>query len=77
MRMVRRSRVLRVLILVLAVLLVVAACGDDDSSDVDLDAGLDVGDPAPAFTLEASDGSTVSLSDYDGPALLYFHMADG
>ena len=33
---------------------------------------------APAFTLPASDGSTVSLSDYAGqPVLLYFHMANG
>ena len=33
---------------------------------------------APAFSLPASDGSTVSLSDFAGqPVLLYFHMANG
>ena len=34
---------------------------------------------APAFTLPSADGSTVSLSDYNGkqPVLLYFHMAVG
>lgn len=47
------------------------ACGDDGG------AGLDVGDSAPDFTLPASDGSTVSLGDFDEPVLLYFHMADG
>jgi len=37
-----------------------------------------VENPAPAFTLPSSDGSTVSLSDFAGqPVLLYFHMANG
>lgn len=41
--------------------------------------GLQVGDVAPAFTLPATDGSQVSLTDYVGqqPVLLYFHMAVG
>jgi cytochrome oxidase Cu insertion factor (SCO1/SenC/PrrC family) len=50
---------------------VAGACGDDDG------AGLEVGDAAPDFTLPASDGSSVSLGDFDEPVLLYFHMADG
>lgn len=42
-------------------------------------AQLRVGDAAPAFSLPASDGDTVSLADYVGeqPVLLYFHMAVG
>ena len=39
---------------------------------------LAVGDDAPSFSLPDSSGSIVSLDDYaGGPALLYFHMADG
>lgn len=41
-------------------------------------ASLQIGSPAPDFTLPASDGHTVSLDDYTGqPVLLYFHMANG
>jgi uncharacterized lipoprotein YajG len=37
------------------------------------------GDPAPNFSLEATGGGSVSLSEYQGkqPVLLYFHMAVG
>ena len=38
---------------------------------------LRVGDPAPAFTLQATDGSTVSLSDFRGKTVvLYFYPKD-
>lgn len=40
---------------------------------------LEVGSPAPDFSLPTADGGTVSLADYTGkqPILLYFHMAEG
>lgn len=43
------------------------------------DEGVQVGDPAPAFTLPSASGEQISLADYRGskPVLLYFHMADG
>ena len=42
-------------------------------------AGLEVGSPAPEFTLTDTAGNPVSLDEYrdGGPALLYFHMAVG
>jgi cytochrome oxidase Cu insertion factor (SCO1/SenC/PrrC family) len=40
--------------------------------------GIEVGSPAPEFTLPESRGGTVGLADYAGrPVLLYFHMALG
>lgn len=41
--------------------------------------GIAIGGQAPDFTLPASSGGEISLSDYTGdkPALLYFHMAMG
>lgn len=63
------------------------ACGQDKKDETaqrstptsTTQAGLQVGDPAPSFSLSASDGSTVTLDDYKGkqPVLLFFHMADG
>jgi peroxiredoxin len=50
----------------------VALAGCGDATD-----GLGVGDKAPDFTLPTASGGTASLDDYAGPALLYFHMADG
>lgn len=39
---------------------------------------VEVGQRAPAFSLESSSGGTVSLSDYAGkPVLLYFSMGPG
>ena len=50
-----------------------AACGGQTSAD------LEVGEAAPGFTLTATDGTTVSLSDYVGSksVLLYFSMGYG
>jgi hypothetical protein len=60
-----------VLVLMLLSSLIMAGCGG--ATD-----GLAVGDRAPAFDLPTASGSTVALDDYaGGPALLYFHMADG
>ena len=65
------SIVRAVLVLILLSGLIMAGCGD--AAD-----GLTVGDPAPTFVLPTASGSTVALDDYaGGPALLYFHMADG
>jgi cytochrome oxidase Cu insertion factor (SCO1/SenC/PrrC family) len=54
------------------VAILITACGSPES-------GLEEGDRAPDFSLQAADGDTVSLSDYRGeqPVLLYFHMALG
>lgn len=67
----RRQRPQRPLVVLLALAVsVLAGCGGTD--------GLAVGDSAPDFALPEASGSTVSLDDYaGGPALLYFHMADG
>jgi len=58
----------------LAVLLisaVLAGCAPDQ-------AGISVGDTAPAFRLPSVSGGEVGLSDYEGrPVLLFFHMAVG
>jgi len=58
------------------------ACGGNEAEETALPPvaaeGISVGAAAPAFTLPASDGKTVSLADYAGkPVLLYFHMALG
>ena len=54
-------------------LLIAAACKGESG------AALQVGDVAPDFTLTATAGSTVSLSDYAGSksVLLYFSMGYG
>ncbi len=67
--------------------ILLGACGQDKKNEAaqqptptqTVRAGLQVGDPAPFFSLPASDGSTVTLDDYKGkqPVLLFFHMADG
>jgi hypothetical protein len=41
-------------------------------------ATAEVGQPGPAFTEMSVNGSSISLRDFDGQAvLLYFSMADG
>jgi peroxiredoxin Q/BCP len=54
------------------VAILITACGTPET-------GLEAGDRAPDFSLQAADGDTVSLSDFSGekPVLLYFHMALG
>lgn len=69
---VRRTPSLVRVALVLMLLAAVALAGCGDATD-----GLSVGDKAPDFTLPTASGGTASLDDYAGPALLYFHMADG
>jgi hypothetical protein len=68
------SRIRRFFLIVSMALvaILVTACGTPES-------GLEAGDRAPDFILQAADGDTVSLSDYRGeqPVLLYFHMALG
>jgi hypothetical protein len=53
--------------------LALSACGTSGEE------GVQVGDPAPGFTLPAASGDQISLADYRGSksVLLYFHMADG
>ena len=65
------KRAFLIISMALAVILI-TACGASET-------GLDVGDSAPDFSLQAADGDTVSLSDYrsEQPVLLYFHMALG
>ncbi|MFC2176821.1 hypothetical protein ACFLRH_00225 [Actinomycetota bacterium] len=65
--------------LIVALGLVVGACGGDDAGlAVGDDAGLAVGDTAPDFSLSASSGGSVALDAYQNQdVLLYFHMADG
>lgn len=53
-----------------------SACGSEEKGSAG--EGLAVGDVAPAFSLPAAGGGTVSLAAYRGqPVLLFFHMADG
>ena len=78
-------RTLLAMLAVISGLLAVVATGCTPAAQEPLSrsqqtpASLRVGDPAPLFTLPASDGSTVALSQYRGeaPVLLYFHMAYG
>jgi cytochrome oxidase Cu insertion factor (SCO1/SenC/PrrC family) len=72
--------------------LIVTACGKGESPDEPMPAlptlqtgdetpasSVAIGEPAPDFTLPASDGGQVSLASYKGqqPVLLFFHMAAG
>jgi cytochrome oxidase Cu insertion factor (SCO1/SenC/PrrC family) len=61
--------------------LVAAACGSGGPAGSPTPAGnsLEVGDPAPGFTLPSAQGDTVSLAQFRGhkPVLLYFSMGPG
>ena len=65
------SRLLTALVMLLGLLL--QSCGGTNQQS------LNVGDPAPLFSLPSATGGTTSLSDYVGkqPVLLYFSMDDG
>lgn len=84
------ARTVAVLLGVLALGVILAACGSDDKDDEDAPKGassdnfaqssLSQGQDAPGFSLPTSDGATVSLSDYtskEQPVMLFFHMAGG
>lgn len=52
--------------------ILMTSCGNSASDQIG------IGNPAPDFTLNNSEGTPVSLSDYNGqPVLLFFHMAEG
>ena len=82
-----RYRYFAVALLATALLgLILAACGGGEplpatptsQAEENAASGVAVGQPAPDFTLGASDGSRVSLAGYQGqPVLLFFHMAAG
>jgi cytochrome oxidase Cu insertion factor (SCO1/SenC/PrrC family) len=62
--------ILLVLFLIAGIL--ITACGNSASDQIS------IGASAPDFTLNSSEGTPVSLSDYKGqPVLLFFHMAEG
>ena len=62
-----------IIVVLLTAGILLSACDSNSSSNQIL-----VGNPAPDFTLNNSDGSPVSLSEYKGqPVLLFFHMAEG
>lgn len=68
----------RLLVAVVALALLGAACQQETpTAGADVSA-LEEGDQAPEFTLESPDGE-VSLTDYRGkkPVLLYFSMGPG
>jgi predicted small lipoprotein YifL len=65
----RRRLILIALVLMMVTILL--GCGSQGE--------LSEGDKAPDFSLQSSAGDTVSLAQAtaDGPALLFFHMAQG
>lgn len=78
----KRGQLITVTLLALMIGALLAACGGDDEAEVvnhDEQSRLNLGDPAPAFTLPTASGGTVSLADYqeEMPVLLFFHMAGG
>ena len=58
--------------------IVAAACGRQEATTGAGQTPISVGARAPAFTLPAASGGSVSLSDFVGkPVLLYFSMGPG
>jgi cytochrome oxidase Cu insertion factor (SCO1/SenC/PrrC family) len=71
-----RSRILVGTAIALGI--VATACTRQDRTAPAQQGPVEVGQRAPAFSLESASGSTVSLSDYAGrPVLLYFSMGPG
>jgi cytochrome oxidase Cu insertion factor (SCO1/SenC/PrrC family) len=61
------------IVVLLSAEILLTACDNNTSSNQ-----IRIGNQAPDFTLNNSDGSPVSLSEYKGqPVLLFFHMAEG
>ena len=57
----------------LVITTLLTACGGTSANGE-----IKIGEQAPDFTLIASDGNPVTLSEYKGqPVLLFFHMAGG
>lgn len=62
----------------IAVAIVATACTRQEPTPPTEQGPVEVGQRAPAFSLESVGGGTVSLSDYAGkPVLLYFSMGPG
>jgi cytochrome oxidase Cu insertion factor (SCO1/SenC/PrrC family) len=71
-----RSRILLGTAIALAI--VASACTRQEPTPPSQQGPVEVGQRAPAFSLESAGGGTVSLSDYAGrPVLLYFSMGPG
>lgn len=71
-----RSRILLGTAIALAI--VATACARPEPPPRTRQGPVEVGQRAPAFSLESANGGTVSLSDYAGkPVLLYFSMGPG
>jgi cytochrome oxidase Cu insertion factor (SCO1/SenC/PrrC family) len=62
----------------IALAIVATACTQQGPAPSTPQGPVEVGQRAPAFSLESTSGGTVSLSDYTGrPVLLYFSMGPG
>lgn len=71
-----RSRILVGTAIALAI--VATACARREPTPPREQGPVEVGQRAPAFSLESASGGTVSLSGYAGrPLLLYFSMGPG
>lgn len=73
------ARILASGVALIGALLLVGCSGDANGPGDDRPEGPVVGSRAPGFSLEASEGDSVSLDDFAGrrPVLLYFSMGPG